>query len=148
MKTLFVILFASFFFTNPTWLTDIEKAKNEASEKHELILMNFSGSDWCLPCIQLKRKIFDSDAFNKFSKDSLVLINADFPRLKKNKLSKEIIKGNEALADKYNPQGKFPYTLLLNAQGKILKQWDGLPDESPADFIAEVNAFANAQPTN
>lgn len=148
MKALIVILFASLFFHTSDWLTSFEKAKNVASEKHELILLNFSGSDWCLPCIQLKRKIFDSDAFNSFAKDFLVLVNADFPRLNKNKLSKENVNQNESLADKYNSQGKFPYTLLLTADGKVLKEWDGLPDISPAEFVAQINSFVNVQHKN
>ena len=47
-------------------------------------------------------------------------------------------KKNDALADKYNPEGKFPYTLLLDANGKVLKAWDGYPDEGVQQFSDEV----------
>lgn len=70
----------------------------------------------------------------------LVLVNADFPRNKRDQLSKEQQALNNAMADKYNPQGKFPYTLLLNADGKVLKTWEGFPNEKPADFAADVRA--------
>ena len=59
----------------------------------------------------------------------------------KNQLSKEQVKLNEALADKYNADGKFPYTLLIDENGKILKDWDGFPNETPEQFIAQINSF-------
>jgi len=138
MKILSAILISSMFFTAPSWKTNFTEAKIEASKNHELMLLNFSGSDWCLPCIQLKKTIFDSDEFTSFASDKLVLVNADFPRQKKHSLSPDQKKMNEALAEKYNPEGKFPYTLLLSADGKILKQWDGLPDVSDKQFIDEI----------
>jgi thioredoxin-related protein len=143
MKLLLILgLFIS---TTANWGTDLSKAKTEATEKHELILLNFSGSDWCLPCIQMKKTIFNSDEFNSYAKDKLVLVNADFPRKSKNKLSGDQVKQNEALADKYNPEGKFPYTILLSADGKVLKSWDGLPDVKPNEFIQQIDKVASAK---
>jgi len=124
-----------------TWLGDFTQAKTEATQKHKLILINFSGSDWCGPCIRLRKEILESDAFVNYASDHLVLVRADFPRQKKNQLSKEQVKLNEALADKYNADGKFPYTLLVDENGKILKDWDGFPNETPEQFIAQINSF-------
>ena len=58
--------------------------------------------------------------------------------IKKNKLDEISIKKNETLADKYNPEGKFPLTLLLNADGKVIKIWDGLPKENAKQFAQEI----------
>jgi len=126
------------------WNTDFGKAKQEAAQSHKLIVLNFSGSDWCGPCIRMKKEIFESDAFQKYAEQNLILVRADFPRLKKNQLSKEQIKLNEDLADKYDPEGKFPLTVLLDETGKVVKEWEGCPDESPEKFVNEINAFAHA----
>jgi len=123
---------------------DFSQAKTEAVQKHRLILINFSGSDWCGPCIRLRKEILESDAFVNYASDHLVLVRADFPRQKKNQLSKEQVKLNEALADKYNADGKFPYTLLVDENGKILKDWDGFPNETPEQFIAQINSFEHS----
>lgn len=132
-------LLASFtIISDATWLTNFEKAKSEASQTKKYILLNFSGSDWCAPCIRLKTEIFASEAFVEYAEDNLVLANADFPRLKKNKLDKNQILHNEALAEKYNPDGKFPFTILLNASGKPIKQWDGLPQKTTEEFVDEI----------
>ena len=88
MKTLSFFLLSAFFITATNWGTDFEKAKQTATQEHKIILLNFSGSDWCGPCIRMHKEIFDNGAFKKFADAGLVLVNADFPRLKKNQLSK------------------------------------------------------------
>src|ERR1700744_2260088 len=111
--------------TTTTWLGDFNEAKKEAAENHKLILINFSGSDWCGPCIRERKEILETNTFEMYASDHLVLVRADFPRQKKNQLSQEQQKLNEALADKYNVDGKFPFTLLVDENGKVLFQWDG-----------------------
>lgn len=126
-------------FVIPTqWETDFENAKKIAKEKHQLILLNFSGSDWCGPCIMLRKDYIDSQAFQSMAEENLVMVNADFPRKKKNQLSADQVKRNEALAEKYNKQGQFPYTLLLDANGKVIKTWSGKPEITVEQWTQEI----------
>ena len=120
------------------WLTNFEQARLEATQTKKFILLNFSGSDWCAPCIRMKSEYFGSRSFIEYADDHLVLANADFPRLKKNQLDKSQVQHNEELAEKYNPEGKFPLTILLNAAGKPVKEWDGIPQKSPDQFVDEI----------
>ena len=139
----FITIFFLALITNPTtWLGNFDAAKIEASQKHKLIVINFSGSDWCGPCIRLRKEILETSTFETYAADHLVLVRADFPRQKKNQLSKEQTKLNEALADKYDPEGKFPYTLLVDENGKVLKAWDGFPNRTPEQFVTDVNAYS------
>src|SRR3954471_17574529 len=107
------LLFSLMHATTPAWLTDLDLAKSDAARRHEAILLSFSGSDWCIPCIRLHKQIFDSEDFTSYASEHLVLVNADFPRLKKNQLAKEQTAKNEAMADQYNQKGTFPLTVLL-----------------------------------
>ncbi len=143
MKLLFVFLI-TLFNTPVTWLGDFTAATAEAQKSHKLIIVNFSGSDWCGPCIRLRKEILESATFEKYASEKLVLIRADFPRQKKNRLGKEQIKLNESLADKYNPDGKFPYTLLVDERGKVLTDWDGYPDVTPEKFVEQIQKYSNA----
>jgi len=140
MKLLIVSLMMLFTTGGTAWLGDFNEAKKEASEKHQLILINFSGSDWCGPCIRLRKEILESSAFESYASDHLVLVRADFPRQKKNQPTEEQKKLNDALADKYNSEGKFPYTLLVDENGKVLRTWDGFPDETVDQFIAQISS--------
>ena len=144
MHLLYSILFSTILFSTTTWQTDFEKAKAEAKTENKFILLNFSGSDWCGPCIRLHKEIFENEAFTKYADEKLVLVNADFPRLKKNMLSKEQQKQNDALADKYNSDGAFPLTVLLDADGRVIKKWDGFPSETAEEFTNDVKAAADA----
>jgi thioredoxin-related protein len=124
--------------TIPVWITDFNVAKQEAEKNNKLILLNFSGSDWCLPCIRMKKDVFDKEEFLQYASDNLVLVNADFPRQHKNKIPAEIKHQNEMLAEKYNPSGIFPMTLLLTPDGKEVRRWEGFESISPNQFIEEI----------
>jgi len=132
-----------FAFTN--WHYNLQEAKTLAGSQHRYILLNFSGSDWCGPCIKMHKEIFASDVFTKFADTTLIMVNADFPRMSKNQLPAKQQALNDAMADKYNSEGSFPLTILLNADGKVLKKWDGYPNESPEDFVFDVKSVINAQ---
>jgi len=123
------------------WHVNMEEARHLARQEHRHILLNFSGSDWCGPCIMLRKEVFDNPSFQSFADSNLVLVNADFPRLRKNQLPKEQQQSNDRLADQYNPQGKFPLTLLLSTDGKILKQWEGNPGLKPAEFAGLIESI-------
>jgi thioredoxin-related protein len=127
------------------WLTDFEKARSEARQQGRSILLNFSGSDWCIPCIRLTKDVFEQAPFQQYAAANLVLVRADFPRLKKNQPAKDQVKHNEALAEKYNPAGVFPLTLLLNAEGKVLKRWEGDPKLTPDAFVEQVKSTLHDQ---
>jgi thioredoxin-related protein len=123
------------------WHTNLDQAFQMASQQHKHILLNFSGSDWCGPCIRFRKEVLDHPDFLSMADSSLILVNADFPRMKKNQLSSDQQKINNAAADKYNPQGKFPYTLLVSEDGKVIKTWEGDPGEKPAAFAREIRAL-------
>lgn len=138
MKIKLLLLLPVFFSLRSEWHNNLEEAKNIAQKEHKYILLNFSGSDWCGPCIRMRKEFFDSGVFKEMADSELVLVNADFPRNKKNQPPPAQQKINDEMADKYNSQGKFPYTLLLDPKGKVLQAWEGLPDESVESFIVDI----------
>jgi thioredoxin-related protein len=140
MNLLIVLLSIFSLSGNPAWLKDIEQAKKISHDSHKYILVNFSGSDWCGPCIKLEKQIFEDPQFQKFAEGNLVLLNADFPRLKKNQLDKAQMSLNEKLAEQYNKSGIFPLTLLLDENGKVVKKWEGIPAKDAPTFIAQLKA--------
>src|SRR5579862_4848231 len=85
------IIFFFVFFSATSWHNDLKEAEQIAKKEHRHILLNFSGSDWCGPCIRLRQEVFDSESFKKLADSSLVLVNADFPRMKKNRLPQKQI---------------------------------------------------------
>ena len=125
------------------WHTNLKESLSIAEKNEQLVLLNFSGSDWCGPCIRLRKEILDNPAFEQMAEASLVLVNADFPRNKKNQLDKMQQEQNDELAAKYNPTGKFPFTLLLSADGQILKTWEGFPKTGSQPFINDIKSICD-----
>ena len=117
-----------------TFKQKLETAKTE----NKSVLLYFSGSDWCAPCVKFKKFIVNTPEFQTFATENLVIYNADFPRLSKNKLAKEVEKENETLADKYNSKGIFPLILLLDADGNVIKKWEEYPKETVEEFIGKL----------
>ena len=152
MKRIIALLFlfvgATSYLNLPSeWHYNYEEALHLAQNEHKYVLLNFSGSDWCGPCIRMHKEILESEGFQKFADSTLIMVNANFPRLKKNQLSAEQQKLNDAVADKFNAKGVFPLTLLINELGKVVKEWDGLPKETAEAFTQEVAAAIDKDKT-
>ena len=148
MMTSFISLFivlSTWIAPPPVWLTDFDQATKVATQSKKMILVNFSGSDWCGPCIQMKKRIFDSRDFETYAQKNIVLLSIDFPRMKRRQLSEDQTRKNEALAKKYDPRGVLPYTMLINPAGKVLQEWVGAYDGDPDTFISEIEVTLNAK---
>lgn len=111
------------------WQTDPAKALADAKGTKKLVLMDFTGSDWCSWCMKLNKEVFSQPEFQQYAKDNLVLVELDFPRGKPQ--SDEEKARNEALAKKYRIEG-FPTIVVLNSEGKQVGQLGYMPGGSAA----------------
>jgi thioredoxin-related protein len=123
---LFVMLFNTIAWDPSGRIPSSIENRSQQTGKSKLIV--FSGSDWCKNCIVFKKKVLSNPDFEVFVRDRLEIITADFPQ--RTTLSKELIAHNEALAEKYNPNGEFPRIVLLS------------PDEKNYTVIAYANQDA------
>ena len=116
------------------WRTDWDIARVEAEQANKKLILVFSGSDWCIPCIKLEKEIWESSSFTQYAEQYYVLFRADFPKRKKNKLPEMIQKLNDRLASKYNSKGYFPLVVVLDAKGKVKGQL-GYEKVTPEAYI-------------
>jgi thioredoxin-related protein len=140
-KTIIFLLMLSASVTySQDWNTNFQLAKNEAINNNKTILLLFSGSDWCAPCIKLEKNIWQSAEFKKYAEDNCVITRADFPKKKQNQLPAELQSQNKKLAEKYNPEGVFPLVVLIDKTGKVLGK-ASYQNVSPSDYITMLNGF-------
>jgi protein disulfide-isomerase len=116
------------------WLTDLPKAQAKAKEENKLVLLDFTGSDWCGWCIKLDKEVFSKPEFAEYASKNLVLVEVDFPRSKPQ--SSELKKANAALQDKYKIEG-YPTIIVLNSSGQKAGEL-GYQPGGPKPFIAEL----------
>ncbi|MFA9372209.1 MAG: thioredoxin family protein [Labilibaculum antarcticum] len=119
---------------------NLDEALLKAKTENKTVFVNFSGSDWCRSCILLKKTILNTEEFKKFADEKLVILDVDFPRLKKNKLSDEQTAMNEALAAKYNSNGQFPTILILDSDAEVLGK-TGYKKISPQAYIEHIKSI-------
>jgi protein disulfide-isomerase len=118
----------------PGWLTSYEEAQQEAKSHQKLLLMDFTGSDWCGWCVMLDKEIFSKPEFKEYASKNLVLLELDFPRMKQ--MPAETMAQNQRLAMQYQIQG-FPTVVVLNSAGKQVGALGYTPG-GPQAFIAQL----------
>jgi protein disulfide-isomerase len=116
------------------WTTDVPKATQQAKTEKKLVMMDFTGSDWCGWCIKLHKEVFSKPEFAEYAKKNLVLVEVDFPRAKKQ--AEALKQANQSLQQKYSIEG-YPTIIVLNGEGKKVGQL-GYMQGGPKAFIAEL----------
>lgn len=117
------------------WMTDLAKAQEKAKAEKKLVLVDFTGSDWCPPCKALHKNVFSSSEFSEFAKKNLVLVEIDFPRKKEQ--SEQLKKANRELAKKHDIDG-YPTVVVFDSEGKQLSKKVGYSGASAKDYVAEL----------
>lgn len=121
------------------WMTDVPKAQAKAKSEKKLVMLDFTGSDWCGWCIKLNKEVFSQPEFVAYAEKNLVPVEVDFPRRKQQ--SAELKKANQALQDKYKIEG-YPTIIVLNGEGKKVGEL-GYQPGGPKAFIAELEKLKN-----
>ncbi|MBN9284738.1 MULTISPECIES: thioredoxin family protein [unclassified Flavobacterium] len=134
MKITCLLLLLSTFSYAQHWETNFEESKKSAAAENKNIILVFSGSDWCAPCIKLDKAIWSSEAFQTEAKTNWVLVKADFPKKKTAALSETLKSQNASLAEQYNKEGHFPLVVVLDKNGKVLGK-TGYKNVNPEEYI-------------
>jgi len=119
------------------WKTDYQAGLVQAQADDKMVLLDFTGSDWCGWCIKLVKDTFSKPAFEKFADENLVLVELDFPQGKEQ--AADIKAQNKKLSEEYGVEG-FPTLVLLNSAGKEIARNVGYLKGGPEGFIDWVNA--------
>ena len=117
-------------------LEDANYAFAESASSQKPVLLVFSGSDWCAPCIRFHKNVLSDENFIVYAEDHFIILKADFPQRKK--LNQDQVQQNEKLADQYNPKGQFPHIVLLAPDRTLLKTLY-FKNQTAQQFIAELS---------
>lgn len=121
------------------WDDDYAKGLAEAAKENKLVLLDFTGSDWCGWCIKLDEEVFSKTEFKRFAKEKLVLVELDYPKGKNQ--TKKIKEQNAELKTKFKVSG-YPTIVLVDAEGKEQARWVGYKATLMDELKAKVPAGA------
>lgn len=114
------------------WSTDLEKAFKDAKAQKKSVLVEFTGSDWCPPCIMMRKKVFSQKEFVSAASKDYILVELDFPNG-----DLETKKKNQPYAEKYEIEG-FPTVILFNSEGKEFNRFFASQYPSTDEFLAHL----------
>jgi thiol-disulfide isomerase/thioredoxin len=118
--------------------TDLPAALSQAQSENKLVLLDFTGSDWCSWCKKFDKDVLSTDKFAVYAKSKLVLMTVDFPYHKKQDAA--LKQANQELKNRFSVDG-FPTFVLLNSAGRELGRQVGYLRGGPDAFIAELDGF-------
>jgi protein disulfide-isomerase len=118
------------------WLDDYAAAVKQARAEDKNILLNFTGSDWCVNCFRLDDEVFSKPEFADYARGHYVLVTVDFPI--KKELSEKVTKQNADLQAKYAVEN-IPTLVLLDGGEKQLAFVQGYRGEGVQGLLDELN---------
>jgi thiol:disulfide interchange protein len=115
------------------WSTDLEKAFKQAKEEKKSVLVEFTGSDWCPPCIAMRKNVFSKKEFVDAASKKYILVELDFPNG-----DKTVKEKNQPYAEKYKIEG-FPTVILFNSDGKEFTRFFASEFPKTDVFLAHID---------
>ena len=122
-----------------SWGTDLPNALNQARSDNKMVLLDFTGSDWCPWCIKFDQEVLSTDEFANYAGSKLVLVKLDFPRHTEQDAA--LKQANQELYQRFNVDG-YPTYILLNSSGRELGRQGGYAPGGPSAFIAKLDGFS------
>lgn len=146
MRRILIALAMSLLLSSPAsaaqWVNSYDQAVRAAREQNRLVLVNFTGSDWCGWCVRLKKEVFDTAEFDQFANSRLVLLEVDFPQNKPQSAAQR--QANQSLQQQFGVKG-YPTLFLVSPEGKVVQQLGYMPG-GPKAFLGELAKSMPAAP--
>ena len=122
------------------WGTNLEAALTKAKEGEKMVFVDFTGSDWCPPCMALHDKVLIQEAFLSYAKENMELVVMDFPQRKQQSAEQKAY--NQSLARKHNVSG-YTTVIVFDGDGKEVHRAVGFSGQDAAGYVASLKKALN-----
>lgn len=121
------------------WITDLDEGIALAKKEGKPVLAEFTGSDWCPPCMMMQKKVFSKEEFVKGASEDYILVIVDSP-----KSDKALREKNDKYFKKYKIKG-VPTVALIDAEGNAFESFNATSYPSVDKFLAKLKASLPAK---
>ena len=114
------------------WMSDLNEGLEKAKKEGKPVLAEFTGSDWCHPCIMMQKKVFSKKDFVSAASKDYVLVVVDSPKKDKQLASKN---------EKYfieNRVQSVPTVVIFNPDGSEKERFGASQYPSVDKFLAKI----------
>ncbi len=123
-------------------MVDFAKAKAQSAKESKPILMEFTGSDWCPPCMALHDNVLTSDVFKQQIPKKFILLKLDNPQDKSKQTPAESAQYKKLSAE-YKVEG-VPTIIVADATGKEQHRQVGYDSsQTPQEWVTKLIAAGN-----
>ncbi|MEO1856198.1 MAG: thioredoxin domain-containing protein [Rubritalea sp.] len=127
-----LVVTATSLFAGEGWVADIDEAKKLSKKENKPLFVEFTGSDWCPPCIMMEKEVFSKEAFKSGAQKDFILVKIDIPNG-----DKKLKKKNQKVLQKYNVSG-VPTILLLDSEGVEFSRFTASQFNSVEKMLSEL----------
>lgn len=131
--TLALLVFSSAAMAGSDWMTDVDTALAKGKKEKKAVMVEFTGSDWCPPCIMMHEKVFSQKEFVSKASEKFILVKIDIPEG-----DKALKEKNQKVLGKYKVQG-VPTVILFDADGKEFDRFTASKYATVSKFLAHLD---------
>ncbi len=132
--TLAIIALSGVSLAGSEWMTNVDDALAKAKTEKKPVMVEFTGSDWCPPCIMMHKKVFSKTSFTDAASKKFILVKIDIP-----KKDPELKKMNAKVMKKYKVRG-VPTVLLFDEAGKEFSRFSASQFPSVKAFLGQLDS--------
>jgi len=127
---------------SPTWESNFDLAKQKSINESKIILIHFVNKSRDAKNVKLEKETFETSEFASYANNHLVLLKIDLG-IEKNNFEKQFYH-NSIIRERYNSGGVAPFTVITDADGKILKSLNYKQPLNSSELISSIQTTIEA----
>ena len=142
MLRLLLIFLLPLFQVAPTWESNFDVAKQRSIKESKIILIHFVHKSGDAKNIKLEKETFETSEFIDYANKQVVLLKIDLG-IEQTSSDKQFYH-NSIIRERYNSGAVAPFTVITNADGKVLKTWNYKQPLKSTDLISAIQTTIEA----
>ena len=127
---------------SPTWETNFDVAKQRSIKESKIILIHFVHKSGDAKNVKLEKETFETSEFIDYANKQVVLLKIDL-EIEQTSSEKQF-SHNLIIRERYNSNAIAPFTVITDADGKVLKTWNYKKSLKSSELISAIQTTIEA----
>ena len=127
---------------SPTWESNFDVAKQRSIKENKIILIHFVHKSGDGKNVKLEKEVFETSEFIDYANKQVVLLKIDLG-IEQTSSDKQFYH-NSIIRERYNSGADAPFTVITDADGKVLKTWNYKQPLKSTDLISAIQTTIEA----
>jgi hypothetical protein len=127
---------------SPTWESNFDVAKQRSIKENKIILIHFVHKSGDGKNVKLEKEVFETSEFIDYANKQVVLLKIDLG-IEQTSSEKQFYH-NAIIRERYNSGAVAPFTVITDADGKILKSWNYKQPLNSSELISSIQTTIEA----